>query len=644
MYHADRFTGWIDVDLVTLSPLYIRGGLSPKDYEAMERQEKDPNDKTPHLDKVRNRPVFFHTGDPNTPVIPGSSLRGMLRSMCEIIGHGKLAPVSDQALPYRAVGDTSSHGDAYRNELMEEVPGKKNWFIPKFEAGYIREEPDGWFIEPAENLIIGDPSTPTYARIPKRKIPSGLPRWYSCKNAFEIFVECDRYEFKKIREGFIHIKRASVTAASSSPGGSMRRAVLARTGDVPKKATEAVIFAPSGVPKEQWIRIPDGTDLEDRRDLVTAYLDQVTKNGRFNQKEQLGSDQGVLRNYQPVMYVMEGGKLRFFGHTQMFRMPYRRSPETLLSAAHVDDGKVDLAEAMFGSARSREAGAAGRVFVSDAQLVPEQDRNLLWLAEDPVVIPRILSGPKPTTFQHYLVQTNPDVEKGKGLLTYNDAGKTTLRGHKLYWHQNNVPRSTFAEQAMDDQTKRKDTQHTQMKPVRDGVCFRFRVRFENLLSQELGLLMWSLKLGQSEIPDQPSYAHKLGMGKPLGLGSVWLKPKLRLIDFAEPRRYQIFLTANATALEQGLVSAYDTTLVEEAAVREFEQLVARALKVTTDTPLSGIPRMSHFLAMLSWPGPPRSDVKYMSIGLDETTGKITGKNEFRGRPVLPDPLDVANGG
>ncbi|MEZ4518735.1 MAG: TIGR03986 family CRISPR-associated RAMP protein [Chloroflexota bacterium] len=514
---------------------------------------------------------------------------------------------------------------------------------PRFEAGYIREESDGWYIEPAENLVPGDPSTPTHARI-RINIPSGLKRWHSCKQAYNIYVRCDAYDFKEVRGGFVHIKRSNVTSSSSSPNSGHRPAVLAKTGPVPRKATEAVIFAPSGASKEQWIRIPDGTDSDDPRDLVTAYLDQVTKTGRFNQKEQLGSDQGVLRNHHPVFYVMQGNKLlRFFGHTQMFRMPYRRSPEDLLPVAHSDDSRVDLAEAMFGSARGRNTGVAGRIFVSDAQLAPDQDRTKLWLAQDPVIIPRILSGPKPTTFQHYLVQTNPDKEKGKGLLTYNNVGKTTLRGHKLYWHKGNAPRSAFAEQDMDEKAKSKDTQHTRMKPVRDGVRFRFRVRFENLLSQELGLLLWSLKLGQATMPESPQYVHKLGMGKPLGLGSVWLKPTLTLIDFNNPRRYQSFLTSNGDTLEQGFVSDDLTRRVEETAVSEFEQLVAKATKVASETPLASMPRMRQLLAMLSWPGPNPGDVRYMSIGLDETTGKMTGKNEFRDRPVLPDPLGVTTG-
>lgn len=630
VYHEARFTGWIDVELETLSPVYIRAGLSPKQYEKMERQEKDPDDRTKHLDKARNRPEFFHTGDPNEPVIPGSSLRGMIRTMCEIIGHGKLSPVSDQALVYRAVGDTSSHGIAYRQELMVEDRVQKNYFTPKMQGGYLRyrEQDGGWYIQPAERANPADPDSPNYARIYNKDIPTtGLTRVNGFRQVHEIFVAHDTYDYKKVKGGFIHIKRVNVTRATTSPGPNLRRAVLARTGPVPRKATEAVIF--EGISDErQWIRIPDGTGGEP--DLVAAYLDQVSKTGKHNQKDLLGSDQGALRDGYPVMYVMEGNKLRFFGHTQMFRMPYRHSPMDLLSAEHRDEGTLDLAQAMFGTARDDRKGAAGRVFVEDARLHPEQDRAKLWLDGDPVVMSKILSGPKPTTFQHYLTQPEPDVEKGKGLKTYNDRGQTTLRGHKLYWHTGQDESLNFRERQLTQTELDDDSQHTRMKPVRDGVRFRCRVRFENLLAEELGLLLWAVKL-----PARGEFAHKIGMGKPLGLGSVRLRPTLTVVDPAI--RYGAFLGSGEKTLEAGYV-----TVSEEEAVRAFEGLAARALKLPEGASLAETPRMRALLAMLRWPGPRREKTEYMSVGQDETTGKITGDNQFKERPVLPDPSGVSS--
>ncbi|NJL54078.1 hypothetical protein HC928_02180 [bacterium] len=78
-FHPGRYTGYVDVTLTTESPLYIRGPLTQDELEDNSR------DRSQH----RNKPDFFHHGDPNQPVIPGSSLRGMLRALLEIVNVGE---------------------------------------------------------------------------------------------------------------------------------------------------------------------------------------------------------------------------------------------------------------------------------------------------------------------------------------------------------------------------------------------------------------------------------------------------------------------------------------------------------------------------------------------------------------------------
>src|SRR5262245_26920058 len=89
-YHADRHTGAITCTLTTASPLYVRCGLTLEQF----RQGLEAKDL----------PVFFNLGDPNAPVIPGSSLRGMLRALVEIAAYGKMEKVTDRPRYfYRAV-------------------------------------------------------------------------------------------------------------------------------------------------------------------------------------------------------------------------------------------------------------------------------------------------------------------------------------------------------------------------------------------------------------------------------------------------------------------------------------------------------------------------------------------------------------
>ena len=95
------YHGYIDVELETLSPTYIR---APQTAENLADENFVASD-------------FFHRGDPKKPVIPGSSLRGMLRTLVEIVTYGKLRSVTDQQLIYRAVFGNSSIAQEYTSRF-----------------------------------------------------------------------------------------------------------------------------------------------------------------------------------------------------------------------------------------------------------------------------------------------------------------------------------------------------------------------------------------------------------------------------------------------------------------------------------------------------------------------------------------------
>ena len=112
--------------------------------------------------------------------------------------------------------------------------------------------------------------------------------------------------------------------------------------------------------------------------------------------------------------------------------------------------------------------------------------------------PKILSSPKPTTFQHYLTQSNDHI---RDLNHYNRPA--AIRGNKLYWHKSGKNWEETDQKEIDYHA----TQYTKIKPVRPGVQFKGRIRFENLSDIELGALLFVLDLPEG-------CSHKLGMGKP----------------------------------------------------------------------------------------------------------------------------------
>jgi len=108
-------TGYIDCAMETRSPLYTRCALNPEFF----REWSDNIRGLMQDNDARNEYAqFFHLDDAHTPVIPGSSLRGMVRTLVEIVGYGKMQWVTDEPLVFRAVGDTTSLGNYYRGHLL----------------------------------------------------------------------------------------------------------------------------------------------------------------------------------------------------------------------------------------------------------------------------------------------------------------------------------------------------------------------------------------------------------------------------------------------------------------------------------------------------------------------------------------------
>lgn len=95
-----------------------------------------------------------------------------------------------------------------------------------------------------------------------------------------------------------------------------------------------------------------------------------------------------------------------------------------------------------------------------------------------------------------------------------------IQGRKFYWHHDPANLHTK------EKSKGNRTIEESIPPK---ACFTGRVRFSNLTAQELGLLLWGLELDDLPPFDEQGnrtpniLAHKLGMGKPLGLGSVKMR-------------------------------------------------------------------------------------------------------------------------
>lgn len=157
-----------------------------------------------------------------------------------------------------------------------------------------------------------------------------------------------------------------------------------------------------------------------------------------------------------------------------------------------------------------EGAYRGRVRFEHALLKEEQG------TEQPMRL-EILSSPNPTTTYFYLADKSGQIRDGRSQFQagYNN-NNNRLRGRKFYRHYVPARNKITLTEVQQNRDKNWEQNRTIADPVGVGSKFKFDIYFENLAEVELGALLWALSL------DGEAY-HKLGYGKPLGLGSVEFK-------------------------------------------------------------------------------------------------------------------------
>lgn len=183
---------------------------------------------------------------------------------------------------------------------------------------------------------------------------------------------------------------------------------------------------------------------------------------------------------------------------------------------------------------------AGRVKISHALMV----ENKGTLEECPLAI---LSTPKPTTTFFYLLKhRRPDFG-----VTYDTYG-ATLRGRKFYRHQDDANEQEYVRAGKIEG----DQNRTVRDALKPGARFKFTMEFENLALVELGALLWSIEM-------EDGMFHKLGMGKPLGFGSVKISiKKLEVLNIKE--RYSSFKSSGWRVVNKDTYTTKWTNLFKKA--------------------------------------------------------------------------------
>ena len=187
------------------------------------------------------------------------------------------------------------------------------------------------------------------------------------------------------------------------------------------------------------------------------------------------------------------------GLTYMYKLPYKHSTHEMLPLANYTNSNYDLAQAIFGY--TNKDSLKGRVFFGHAFADPTSVK----------VLPEvncILGGPKASYFPFYLEQYKSENHQVKTYNTYND--KTSLKGFKRYPVRNEVFLPSSPE-------KLNENVITKFQPLDKGCTFKFKIRFHNLRTIEIGALLSALTFHNHN-----DCYHNLGLAKSLGYGKLKL--------------------------------------------------------------------------------------------------------------------------
>ena len=413
-------------------------------------------------------PLF--TIDGQTPMIPGSAIRGVIRSVYETLTN-------------------SCFGTMQKNTRIT----ARN--VEAFSPGLLIHRNGTWELHAAERrLLVTDRSFHEKNRLKEKGVSLYDEKSLKGKTGDEV-------NFLLIREGGQeagYSKRGFrigtyINLTDQGPGS--RTGYLCIGEKAPRRHFQSVFE------KKTPLRKVSQEDFEGLEAVLEVYRDEkinkLYKNGHNGYREyEYEKQKGVI----PVYYLINKNKV-CLSPASLGRKAFK---ETLNKKAgeksHQNcDSRTNLcpACALFGTTEGEKAGSKLRF--TDAECIDFHKDQIIK-----EVTFQELGSPRMSYLPFYLREKKPKTDYSEGY----DSPALEIRGRKFYWHHKpDMSRDVL-------RSKRNAT----FDVVDQGTKFRFRVYFYGISGRQMELLAASLHLNENI--EDGRYCHKIGHGKPLGYGSV----------------------------------------------------------------------------------------------------------------------------
>lgn len=498
-------------------------------------------------------------------VIPGSTMRGFIRSHAEILGFAYPEYITDETYLYRKLaGNCKTARTEYNEELKADKEGGLR--LPNgVKAGWIYKKGTSYYIQPVREF--GKTGT-TFFQIHERDLRkadvltsnqymyTGLIRKFYPHNPNNLNAELRSYnrDLGNAKNGNYKPYRGCTVSFDYEDG----RVLHIGGKEAEFKGTVLNSAWMNGKTHHYLVSAEEvGEAFEVPRDQVAEYNADYEKNCIKNKKlykSFYGLPDDKDKEKRKLFFYKKGrdGRLVGFGPTPYFRIFYKQAVKAGIPMDNQKSG-YDYVQGMFGFVNGQDA-YKGRITFCDAVYTGSGMRlnNL----------PVLLMGPRGTAIQMYLDQKGKD---SNTLNTYNTE-KFKLRGYKIYWKRTAVKTS--------DNENTKIV--TNLKTLPAGSVFRGEIQFTHLKKDELGLLLLSLRYADTE---EQHESFMIGGGKPYGFGHIEIKDvSLSLID--QTTRYTSVnvgwdaaserVSEFKSAYKDALSSRFDINFEEQESVKVYK--------------------------------------------------------------------------
>ena len=441
---SDGEDGVIDVEIINLSPLFVRDGHG-------------------HGNKT-NFSAHIIENDEKRYFIPATSIKGMLRSVMEILSFSKLLPnqFTDSYIGYRTFGGNSTDGGAYTRK-MENV--KSGWLVKKG---------NDFILYPCLRDFVKVPINAVKEQF--REYDKGSSSWENNSKLKYPIVSNDGQNWKLVCTGYIDGKKKEYLFSEETKKG------IVLSKEVIDKFITVYDPTPNFKPKKD-------SDDEHKKD---GYLNWLYDGKTI-----------------AVFYLEENnGNIDSIGLSKMMRFPYKYNVGSIVRKQQKSDSRRDLCEVIWGNVNSNDdSSIKGRIQICNAFCTEIIDDSQLCGIKGVV-----LGSPRASYYPLYLKQTQQPYKD------YNSSD-ALLSGRKRYRiHEENIPDDDLLPQGNENE---KTKSHFNAVPA--NKTFKFQIRFHNLRKVEIGALLSALTFHNTD-----GTYHNIGAVKSFGYGKVKVVNNIRL--------------------------------------------------------------------------------------------------------------------